>query len=131
MNNQDRQELQKIIAKFKELADSAYMRANTIIDNGVEVPEEYKYQSLGYYGAYTFCILVLNEYLNGRKWEWEDRQDREKKEKEAADKNELDYCPVCGQNKMVYVGKADSYWCYGCEYWHDSDFLEKLINDRD
>ena len=51
------------------------------------------------------------------------KKDREKEEKEAADKNELDYCPVCQQNKMVYVGRADSYWCYGCEQWHNYDDL--------
>ena len=44
-----------------------------------------------------------------------------KQEQEDADNNKLDYCPVCQKNKMVYVGRADSYWCYGCEQWYNYD----------
>lgn len=36
-----------------------------------------------------------------------------------ADRNELDYCPFCNANKRTYVGKADSYFCYGCSHWYD------------
>jgi hypothetical protein len=40
-------------------------------------------------------------------------------EKEAADKEELNYCPVCGKNKLAYSGRADSYWCYECQMWYE------------
>jgi hypothetical protein len=44
-------------------------------------------------------------------------------DKRAADNNELDCCPICNQNKMIYDGKADGYWCYGCEQWYECDFI--------
>ena len=44
-------------------------------------------------------------------------------EKEAADKEELNYCPICGKNKLAYSGMTDSYWCYECEQWYKWDDL--------
>jgi len=40
-------------------------------------------------------------------------------EKQMADRNELSHCPICGLNKMTYVGRADCYFCYGCEKWYE------------
>lgn len=42
-------------------------------------------------------------------------------EKRMADNNELDGCPFCNQNKLTYVGRADAYFCYGCERWYNPD----------
>jgi endogenous inhibitor of DNA gyrase (YacG/DUF329 family) len=44
-------------------------------------------------------------------------------EKRMADNNELDPCPICELNKMTYVGRANSYFCYGCGKWYDPDFV--------
>ena len=47
-------------------------------------------------------------------------------EKRMADNNELDYCPSCKQNKMVYIGKVDSYFCYGCNQYYNYDELLRM-----
>lgn len=72
--------------------------------------EEYGYSGLWNQDPYLFFCSIKCHNI------WQ--------EKRMADNNELDYCPICEQDKMVYVGRADSYFCYGCEKWYDSYMIE-------
>lgn len=64
MNIRDKQKLNTIIDQLTDLSDKAYLRSQTIIENGQEIPPEHRAKSLGYYGAYTYTIMLLKRFLD-------------------------------------------------------------------
>lgn len=70
MNKQDKAELRKIIGKIRELKDLADLKSRTIIEYGTKIPLNHRTKSEGYSSAYSFCALILERFLDGKKMKW-------------------------------------------------------------
>jgi hypothetical protein len=108
----------KVICGILNYLETHYFSQDQVPSNHIDFTkykcEMCKREEYGHSGSWNqdpylfFCSIRCHNHWNDNK---------------RAENNELDCCPICNQNKMIYDGKADGYWCYGCEQWYECDFI--------
>lgn len=69
MNIQDKKDILSIITVIKNLKEKAELRSRTIINNDHN-DDINRAKAEGYANAYDFCIILLNDFLYGKKMDY-------------------------------------------------------------